>query len=112
MVLDVPMLSGSLAARISAIAAWHDLSLDADWQAMVNVSAGIDMDADNIEPTHWERVSSVQARRPILMRGFTGRLTLTGRLRPLLPALALAPMLHIGSHTTFGMGRCWVALEP
>ncbi|MEZ5847258.1 MAG: CRISPR system precrRNA processing endoribonuclease RAMP protein Cas6 [Geminicoccaceae bacterium] len=107
---DREMLLGSLLSRIAGVTAWHGIVVEADWAELARVEAGIEFDTGGLRPVAFERVSARQARR-IPMHGFLGSCTLSGYLGPWLPLLHLAPLLHLGSHTAFGMGRCTVAVS-
>ena len=52
----------------------------------------------------WTRYSSRQ-QRAMTLGGAMGRWTLRGDLRPFWPLLHLGQWLHVGSKTTFGLGR-------
>ncbi|MFQ5652962.1 MAG: CRISPR system precrRNA processing endoribonuclease RAMP protein Cas6 [bacterium] len=52
----------------------------------------------------WERYSNRQRRRHHL-GGFVGRLTLEGDLAPWLPLLRAGEILHLGSASSFGLGK-------
>ena len=52
----------------------------------------------------WERRSAAQPGRVIPMIGLLGRIEIEGRVEAWQSLLRLAPITHIGSHTTFGMG--------
>ncbi|MCB9944513.1 MAG: CRISPR system precrRNA processing endoribonuclease RAMP protein Cas6 [Geminicoccaceae bacterium] len=108
--VDREMLLGSLLSRIAGVMAWHGIVPEADWAELARAEAGIEFDTGGLRPVAFERVSARQGRR-IPMHGFLGSCTLTGDLGPWLPLLHLAPWLHLGSHTAFGMGRCAVAVS-
>lgn len=52
----------------------------------------------------WSRYSERQ-KKHVLMGGLTGQITFSGRLRPFLPFLYMAQVVHVGKGTVYGMGK-------
>jgi hypothetical protein len=109
--VDAPVILGGLVSRVAGLAAWHGLVLDDDWEALDRASSLVSLDSGGLRPFGFERVSVAQGRR-VPMLGLLGTAQLDGPLGSLAPVLALAPWIHLGAHTTFGMGRCAVVILP
>jgi len=59
---------------------------------------------NNLTWFDWERYSHRQKQK-IKLGGFVGEITYRGVLKPFLPYLKAAEVLHIGKGTTFGLGK-------
>ncbi len=102
--------AASLVNRMAALARWQDMEIIFDTH---------DFDASAIKisyeppmPLGWTRRSSAQRGRRIPMIGSHGRMTLKGRIEPLLPFLRVGELAQIGGRTTFGYGRFELVLLP
>lgn len=100
------LLTTGLGTRLSGLARWHDLSLDAccDWRAIKSAASGFQYTFENVEEVKWRRGSERQNRK-IPMRGVLGCLRMSGNLAPLAAALALGETCHMGGDVAFGCGR-------
>jgi CRISPR-associated endoribonuclease Cas6 len=58
----------------------------------------------NLEWQDWERYSNRQERR-MKFWGFVGSVVFEGNLKPYLPLIKLGEYIHLGSKTSFGMGK-------
>lgn len=106
--VDGDALLGSLFARLAGLAAWHGIALQADFAALAASAGQLRVDVGGLRPVAWQRVAVRQGGRRVPMTGVIGSVWLSGPLAPFGPALVLAPLAHLGSHTAFGMGRCQV----
>jgi len=95
---------GSLLSRTAALAGWQGLALTADVALLAMELAAWDCRWEASHIVGWERRSVAQPGRVIPMLGILGRIEIDGTIHLWQPLLALAPLTHIGSHTTFGMG--------
>lgn len=106
--VDGDAVLGSLFARLAGLATWHGIALQADFGALAATTAQLRIDLRELRPIAWERVAVRQGGRRVPMTGVIGSAWLSGPLAAFGPALVLAPLAHLGSHTAFGMGRCQV----
>ncbi len=96
-----------LAARVSGLARWHDVGIDAltDWKALKERARGLDYGFSDIETARWKRGSRRQDRS-IPMSGVRGRLAISGDLSgDLAVLLALGATCHMGADVALGCGR-------
>jgi hypothetical protein len=105
-------LIASLANRIRGLARWHDLDLDMDWPKTLARAAELTLTEPRLTPWLWDRRSTRSGPRAIPMRGLSGAFTLSGDLAPFLPLLAIGETTHLGSGTTFGLGRYVLQAQP
>lgn len=105
---DFPGFVANLGNRLSGLARWQDVRLEADWRGLKAAAAAVAMDARGLERVRWRRRSSRQGRT-IGMAGWTGTVVLHGPVWPFLPLLALGATAHVGSHTALGLGRYGLA---
>lgn len=95
---------GSLLSRNAALALWQGLTIAANPGPLAAELASWNCRWENCRVVGWERRSIVQPGRVIPMVGVLGRIEIEGGIDLWQPLLRLAPVTHIGSHTTFGMG--------
>lgn len=96
---DPGALIGSLVNRVSALARWHGVRVEADRAALV--AHPVTIAADGLYPIQWAR----KAGGAMPMTAREGRIRLSGDLAPLWPLLVLGQTAHAGSRTAQGLGR-------
>jgi CRISPR-associated endoribonuclease Cas6 len=103
---DFVLLVRNLLRRISMLAAVHgSASLELDYHGLLERAAQIETRAARLRWHDWERYSNRQQTK-MKMGGFTGEVEYTGEGLPeFLPLLAAGELLHVGTGTTFGLGR-------
>ena len=109
--IEPAMIAGSLLSRIEGIAAWHGMTVRVDRTAIMQTwqHASPILEIDRL--VAWQRMSSAQGGRLVDMCGAKGRLRLGALSADWRELLALAPLVHLGSHSTFGMGACRLTME-
>lgn len=100
----------SLVNRMAALARWQDMEIAFGTHGFD--TAGVEISYEPALPMGWIRRSSSQHGRRIPMIGSHGRMTLKGRIEPLLPFLLVGELAQIGGRTTFGYGRYELVLLP
>ncbi len=102
---DPDAVLGSLVSRIAALAAWQGIALETDPALLAAELQRLQCSWQGGGVVGWQRRSMAQPQRQIPMTGYLGSLLIEGDMELWRPALQLAPVSHIGSHTTFGMGE-------
>jgi len=103
--LHPPSLITGLANRLSSLARWHGLELQADWRELKDIAHGLQWELQGQAQVGWQRRSGRQDGREIPMSGLLGDLYLRGDLPALAPLLELGQRCFAGSHTAMGLGR-------
>lgn len=102
---DPEAVLGSLLSRIAALAAWQGIAVEADPAMLAAELRRLQCTWQDSGVVDWQRRSAAQPGRQIPMTGFLGSLLIEGDMDLWRPVMHLAPVTHIGSHTTFGMGE-------
>ncbi|WP_282610834.1 CRISPR system precrRNA processing endoribonuclease RAMP protein Cas6 [Pelagibius sp. Alg239-R121] len=108
---DFSGLMSALGNRISGIARWHGLRIDADWSDVKAASRNLAFDGSRLERVQWTRGSKRQGGRVLIMEGWLGPLEISGDLKPFLQLLVLGEVCHVGSHAALGLGRYGLSLR-
>ena len=109
--LTLPLLVSSLGNRISGLARWQGLQVDADWPALKAHAETLRVTKQNAETHHWQRYSRRQDRR-VPLAGSRESWVIQGDLAPLMPLISIGSTTHVGSRTTFGLGRFGFEVLP
>jgi hypothetical protein len=98
-----------LLGRLSALARFHDEGpLDLDFRGLIEAAGGVRLARDETRWTRWARYSARQDRR-MEWEGLVGAAVYEGDLAPFWPYLVFGQWTHVGSATTFGLGRYAIA---
>lgn len=109
-VLSAEALLNSMAARVSAVAAWNDISLP-DFPDFRHVPDLI-VDFIGTRYLHWSRRRHADGEREVPMGGFLGSIPISGPgLDVIRPVLRLLPFISLGMGTVFGNGEVAVSCE-
>jgi CRISPR-associated endoribonuclease Cas6 len=103
---DFVLLVRNLLRRISMLAAVHGSApLELDYHGLLERAARIEMRAARLRWHDWERYSNRQQTK-MKLGGFTGEVEYVGEGLPeFLPLLVAGELLHVGTGTTFGLGK-------
>ena len=102
---DFHVLLSGLLRRLSNLMYFHcGADLPLDFRAAIAASESVETVTSAVRWYDWERYSARQDRR-LKMGGFMGRVSYRGNIRPFLPFLRLGEVLHVGKHSSFGMGK-------
>jgi len=103
---DFVLLVRNLMRRISMLAAVHGSApLELDYRGLLERAARIETRAARLRWHDWERYSNRQQTK-MKLGGFTGEVEYVGEgLREFLPLLAAGELLHVGTGTSFGLGK-------
>lgn len=102
---EFQVLFRRLLGRLSSLAQLHgDGPLGVDFRGLIEAAAAVRLVRDETRWTRWERYSGRQGRR-MEWEGFVGGAEYEGDLRPFWPYLVFGQWTHVGSDTTFGLGR-------
>jgi hypothetical protein len=96
----------SLANRVSGLARWHGVRLEIDAAALKAEAQRLGQAAEWVEaaPVAWRRGSAAQQRQHGMV-GLVGEMHLPPPSASVAALLSIGAVAHIGSRTTFGMGR-------
>lgn len=94
----------SLSNRVSGLARWQDILVDADFQALKEKARRLSIRQLPHPPRSWKRYSNRQARW-VPMQGRQRALLIEGDLGEVWPLLVIGETTHVGSHTSLGLGR-------
>lgn len=93
-----------LLRRLSNLTYFHcGTDLHLDFRTLIAAAESVETVESAVRWYAWERYSARRDRR-MKMGGFIGRMQYRGDPRPFLPFLRLGEVLHIGKHSSFGMG--------
>jgi hypothetical protein len=108
--LGFEQLVKSLSLRLTMLAQAHGAAkLDYDYHALLSQARTVATQAESLWQQELTRYSNRQEKK-IEQDGFMGEAVFTGKsVSELLPLLVAGEFLHIGSGTTFGLGRYRVA---
>jgi len=107
---DFQLLFRRLLGRLSALARFHDKGpLDVDFRALIEAAGAVRLVRDETRWTRWARYSNRQRQR-MEWEGLIGAAVYEGDLSPFWPYLVFGQWTHVGSSTTFGLGR--YIIEP
>jgi hypothetical protein len=94
-------------ARLSALLYFHHgVELAVDFRGLLEAAGAVPVLAAETRWVDWSRYSARQ-EASMNLGGLVGRVRYGGgeRLRPFLPFLAAAEVVHVGKNATFGLGR-------
>jgi hypothetical protein len=107
---DFQLLFRRLLGRLSALARFHDKGpLEVDFRGLIEAAGAVRLARDETRWTRWARYSARQDRR-MEWEGLVGAAVYEADLRPFWPYLVFGQWTHVGSGTTFGLGR--YVIEP
>jgi CRISPR/Cas system endoribonuclease Cas6 (RAMP superfamily) len=107
---DFQVLFRRLLGRLSALARFHDGGpLDVDFRGLIEAAGAVRLARDETRWTRWARYSARQDRR-MEWEGLVGGAVYEGDFAPFWPYLVFGQWTHVGSATTFGLGR--YRIEP
>lgn len=100
------MFFRGLLRRASLLAEVHGgTKWELDYKNLIDTACStVKLKSRNLEWQDWERYSNRQERR-MKFWGFVGTVVFEGKLQPYLPLIKLGEYLHLGSKTSFGMGK-------
>ncbi len=101
--LDAGALLTGLGNRISGLARWMDLKVDADWATLREEAHTRLWEAHAMAPVSLDRGSGRTSKG--LLRGFTGSMLIRDLGPDLLNLLVLGTTCHAGAHAALGLGR-------
>ena len=102
---DFQLVFRRLLGRLSALARFHDEGpLDVDFRGLIAAAGAVRLARAETRWTRWARYSARQDRR-MEWAGLVGTAVYEGDLAPFWPYLVFGQWTHIGSGTTFGLGR-------
>jgi len=95
-----------LLRRASLLAEVHGgTKWELDYKNLIDTACNtVKLKSRKLEWQDWERYSNRQERR-MKFWGFVGSVVFEGNLKPYLPLIKLGEYLHLGSKTSFGMGK-------
>ncbi len=104
--LTFQLLVRNLLRRISFLAAVHGSGrLDVDYRTLIDLASSVKTRTSGLRWRDWERYSNRQ-RVKMNMGGFVGSIEYAGEaIQEFLPLIIAGETLHIGTGTTFGLGR-------
>lgn len=104
--MSFPLLVRNLLRRVSLLMAVHGRApLDVDYRALISQAEHIETRSASLRWWDWERYSSRQEKK-MKLGGFIGEVKYAGGGLPeFLPLVAAGEILHVGSGTSFGLGR-------
>jgi len=107
---DFQVLFRRLLGRLSSLATFHDGGpLDVDFRGLIEAAGAVRLARDETRWTRWARYSARQDRR-MEWEGLIGTVVYEGDLAAFWPYLVFGQWTHVGSGTTFGLGR--YVIEP
>ena len=104
--MSFELLVRNLLRRVSLLAAVHGHArLELDYRGLIALAGDVSMGKFGLRWHDWERYSNRQQTK-MNLGGFIGEVGYLGEsIKELLPLLAAGELLHVGSNTTFGLGR-------
>ncbi len=106
---DFQLLFRRVLGRLSSLARFHDQGpLDVDFRGLIEAAGAVRLTRDETRWTRWARYSARQDRR-MEWEGLVGAAVYEGDLAPFWPYLVFGQWTHVGSSTTFGLGRYVIA---
>ncbi|HKQ06258.1 MAG TPA: CRISPR system precrRNA processing endoribonuclease RAMP protein Cas6 [Blastocatellia bacterium] len=104
--LSFDLLVRNLLRRVSLLAVVHGRApLDVDYRALLDLAGGVKTSCSAVRWWDWERYSNRQKTK-VSLGGFIGEVYFEGEaLRDFLPLLVAGEILHIGTGTSFGLGK-------
>jgi hypothetical protein len=104
--LTFALLVRNLLRRVSLLAAVHgNARLDVNYRALIDRASRVRTRASRLHWRDWERYSNRQ-RVKMNMGGFVGDIEYVGEaIQEFLPLIIAGEILHLGTGTTFGLGR-------
>jgi hypothetical protein len=108
--MSFELLVRNLLRRVSLLAAVHGRGrLELDYRGLIALAREVRMSKCALRWHDWERYSNRQQTK-MNMGGFIGEVDYRGgALREFLPLIAAGEILHVGSGTSFGLGRYKIA---
>jgi hypothetical protein len=109
---DFQVLFRRLLGRLSSLARFHgEGPLPVDFRGLIEAAGAVRLARDDTRWTRWARYSARQGRR-MEWEGLVGGAVYEGALAPFWPYLVFGQWTHVGSATTFGLGRYRLEAEP
>jgi len=103
--VDFPTLIKALRRRLDILSYFHcGERLRGDGSTLTQEASEIETEASDLRWWDWERYSGRQQSR-MKLGGVVGKVVYTGRLAPFIPYLKLGEYTHVGSGTSFGLGK-------
>jgi hypothetical protein len=104
--MSFELLVRNLLRRVSLLAAVHGREkMDLDYRGLIAGAAGVETASALLEWDDWERYSNRQ-RAKMKLGGFVGEVEYRGEaIQGYAPLLAAGEILHVGSATSFGLGK-------
>jgi hypothetical protein len=104
--LNFALLVRNLLRRVSLLTAVHgNAPLEVDYRGLINLASSVQTRRSELHWRDWERYSNRQ-RIKMNMGGFVGGIKYVGEaIQEFLPLLVAGELLHVGTGTTFGLGR-------
>lgn len=109
---DARAIIRSIPRRVASLARWQGCLIDTDWGALATEIERLEIDDRHLHEHNWQRYSTRSGSTPIPMRGYLGRIGLTGYMARLAPFLAIGQHINTGSHASIGAGWFDLALFP
>jgi len=102
---DFQLFFRRLLGRLSSLARFHgDGPLDVDFRGLIESAGAVRLTRDATQWTRWARYSGRQDRR-MEWEGLVGCVEYDGDLTAFWPYLVFGQWIHVGSGTSFGLGR-------
>lgn len=104
--LSFELLIRNLLRRVSMLIAVHSESqLDLDYKALIARAARVRISTASLSWHDWQRYSNRQETK-MKLGGFIGEIEYTGEaITELLPLILAGEILHVGTGTSFGLGK-------
>lgn len=108
--LNFDFLVRNLLRRVSLLAAVHgSASLKVNYRDLIDLASSVQTRLSGLRWWDWERYSNRQ-RTKMSLGGFVGEIEYTGEvIRDFMPLIVAGEVLHLGSGTSFGLGRYQVS---
>jgi len=104
--LSFELLARNLLRRVSLLAAVHGQApLAVDYRRLIDLAGSVKTHSLSLRWWDWERYSNRQQTK-VSLGGFVGEICFAGdALGEFLPLIAAGEILHIGTGTSFGLGK-------
>jgi hypothetical protein len=78
--------------------------LELDFSRWLNLADTVRTPKQDLRWVDWER-RSFRQNKNMKMGGMTGRVVFEGSIRPFIPFIKAAEIVHVGKNTAFGLGK-------